>query len=456
MLFKTDDSKLFKQTKLRLASWYIGGISLILAIIGFGVYEAIIHAHRITVEKELKTVAGTLHDNFEIILDTPGKLSDDVEQFFPNLCLVNSSCPSLDNISTYRIGTIDNGQYYLQIFDLSHHLIAYSRNYPKGLSVKKQPDQQIIIKDNQGIRYLQKSYLLHTNNGENWGYLQVARSLEDFDNYLKIVAFILLLGLPLTIILIGVSAWILTGIAMKPVANSYHQIQQFTADAAHELRTPLAAILATIESTLMISFLTENESRNTLETLGRQTQRLSRLVADLLMLSRLDWQLNMTTNHSLKQEIICLNDLIDDLLEEIAYLAVSSKITVTSQINVKSSLEIKGNTEQIYRLLFNLVINAIQYTPTGGKVKIILEQHNKCAIIQIQDTGIGIDNKELPYIFERFYRIDKARSREQGGSGLGLSIAKAIVTAHHGTIQVKSTVRKGSIFTIQLPLLGQF
>lgn len=456
MLFKTDDSKLFKQTKLRLASWYIGGISLILAIIGFGVYEAIIHAHRITVEKELKTVAGTLHDNFEIILDTPGKLSDDVEQFFPNLCLVNASCPSLDNISNYRIGTIDNGQYYLQIFALSHHLIAYSRNYPEGLSLKNQPDKQIIIKDDQGIRYLQKSHLLHTNTGENWGYLQVSRSLEDFDNYLKMVALILLLGFPLAIILIGISAWILTGMAMKPIAKSYYQIQQFTADAAHELRTPLSAILATIESTLMMSHLPKQESINTLETVSRQTKRLSSLVSDLLMLSRLDWQLNLPTNHSLKQETICLNDLIEDLLEEIAYLAVASKITVTSQINVKSSLKIKGNTEQIYRLLFNLVINAIQYTPIGGQVKIILEQHNKCAVIQVQDTGIGIDNKELPHIFERFYRIDKARSREKGGSGLGLSIAKAIVTAHHGTIQVKSTVNRGSLFTIQLPLLGQF
>ena len=452
MLFKTDDSKLFQQTRWRLASWYIGGISLILAMIGFGVYEAIIHAHRITVEKELKTVAGTLHDNFEIILDTPGKLSDDVEQFFPNLCLIDAPCPSLDKISNYRLGTIEKNQYYLKIFDLSDNLIALSRNYPQGLSLNKQSEEQVIIKDNQGVRYLQKSYLLHTNNGENWGYLQVSRSLQDFDNYLRIVALILLLGLPLAIALIGVSAWILTGLAMKPVAKSYHQIQQFTADAAHELRTPLAAIIATIESTLMMSTLTEKEARNTLEIVGRQNQRLSTLVADLLMLSRLDWGLSTTSTASLKKEIICLNDLINDLVEEVAYLAVSSDVSLTPEIRVDYSLKIMGKTEQIYRLLFNLVVNGIQYTPAGGQVKIILEQHHKFAVIQVKDTGIGIDNKELPYIFERFYRIDKARSRERGGSGLGLSIVKALVLAHHGTIQVRSTIGQGSLFIIHLPI----
>ena len=322
------------------------------------------------------------------------------------------------------------------------------------MSLEKQSKEQIILKDNQGRRYLQQSHLLHTNTGENWGYIQVSRSLEDFDSYLKIVALILLLGLPLAIILIGISAWILTGIAMKPVAKSYQEIQQFTGDAAHELRTPLAAILATIESNLMISNLTESESKTTLKIVARQTKRLSSLVADLLMLSRLDWQLNTIANQPIKKEIIYLNDLIEDVLEEVAYLAVSSKVTLTSDIKVKNHLKIKGNTEQIYRLLFNLVVNGIQYTSIGGKVTIILEQDNKYAIIQIKDTGIGIDNQELPYIFERFYRIDKARSREKGGSGLGLSIAKAIITAHYGTIQVKSIVGKGSLFMIKLPIIS--
>ncbi|ACK67589.1 histidine kinase [Rippkaea orientalis PCC 8801] len=443
---------LFKRTRSRLASSYIAGISLVLGLVGFGVYEAIIHAHHITVDKELKTVAGTLHDSLEPILNIPGQLDDKVLQFFPDLCLIDSVCTTDKSLSRYRLGAIQKGQYYIHIFDLSGNLIALSRIQPEGLPRKKHQNKQEILYDSNGIRYLQQSYLLHNQRGQNWGYIQVGRSLEDFDTYLNLVALILLLGLPLTVVVIGISAWILTGLAMKPVIQSYHQIQQFTADAAHELRTPLAAIRATVESTLMTSTLVEAEVRNTLETLARQTQRLSTLVADLLMLSRLDCQLSTTSTTTLKQDKICLNDLISDLLEELAFLAVSSKILIKLQINVNDSIEIGGDIDKIYRLLFNLVINAIQYTPEGGQVTIILEQQNQFAVIKVQDTGIGIDSQELPHIFERFYRINKARSREKGGSGLGLSIAQAIAIAHRGTIKVRSEIGKGSLFTVHLPI----
>lgn len=443
---------LFKKARWRLASWYVAVISIVLGILVIGVYEAIIHAHQMTAEKELKTVAGTLHDSLEPILNTPGKLEKNIMQFFPNVCPVNSPCLSQNNIYNYRLGAIEKGQYYLYFFDMSGNLIALSKQNIKGLDIKKHQKQQEILKDNQGIRYLQISYMLHNKKGQDWGYIQVVRSLEDFDNYLNIVALILLLGLPLAIILIGLSALILTGLAMKPVYQSYCQIQQFTADAAHELRTPLAAILATIESTLMLANVTEQEAKETLQSLKRQTQRLSALVADLLMLSRLDWQLTSNSLNTIKYEKICLNYLINDVLEELAYLAISLQISLEAEIKVNHQIEIIGDTEKIYRLLFNLVVNGIQYTPTGGEVKIILEQKNKLAIIKVQDTGIGINSQELTHIFERFYRIDKGRSRKDGGSGLGLSIVQAIVQAHHGTIEVRSEVNKGSIFIMQLPI----
>ncbi|GBF82214.1 two-component system sensor histidine kinase RppB [Aphanothece sacrum] len=443
---------LFKKARWRLASWYGAVISIVLGILGIGVYEAIIHAHQITVEKELKTVAGTLHDSLETILNTPGKLEDKIMQFLPNLCPVNTTCLSQNNIYNYRLGAIEKGQYYLYIFDLSGNLIALSKQNIKGLDIKKHQKQQEILKDTQGIRYLQISYMLHNKKGENWGYIQVIRSLEDFDNYLNSVALILLLGLPLAVILIGLSAWILTGLAIKPVYQSYCQIQQFTADAAHELRTPLAAILATIESTLMLSTWTEEDAKETLQSLKRQTERLSALVADLLMLSRLDWQLTSNAVSTIKYEKICLNYLINDVIEELAFLAISLQIFLQSEIRVNHRIEILGDPEKIYRLLFNLVVNAIQYTPPKGEVKIILEEKNKLAIIKVKDTGIGINSPESKHIFERFYRIDKGRSRKDGGSGLGLSIAQAIAQAHHGTIEVKSEVEKGSLFIVQLPI----
>jgi len=114
---------------------------------------------------------------------------------------------------------------------------------------------------------------------------------------------------------------------------------------------------------------------------------------------------------------------------------------------------VKGNEEELYRLLFNLVSNAIQYTPAGGEVNLILDASDRHAIIEIKDTGIGMLPQDLNRIFDRFYRINSDRSRHTGGSGLGLAIALAIAKTHQGNIQVKSELGQGSLFTVRLPIL---
>lgn len=446
-------ASLFQKTRWRLTRWYAGIISILLTLLGIGVYEAIIHAHRITLEQELRIVAGTLHDNLQAILIDSEKIEPDINLFLPNLCQVDQICSRLNSTSNYRLNPLEQGQYYIQLFiNLSGKLIAFSGQQPQGISTKKQQQAWKIVKDDQGIRYLQLSYLLHTQSEQNWGYLSVGRSLKDFDNYLQQVGVILLLGLPLGVLLVGFAAWWLAGLAITPLYQAYQQIQQFTADAAHELRTPLAAIRANLESTLMSPKLTEQESRDTFNSLNRQNKRLSALVSDLLMLSRLDWHLMGNSSALLKQEKVCLNDLISDLVEELAPLALSSEITLETKIKVSSPLEIIGDADKIYRLLFNIVSNGIQYTPTQGKVTVTLDHNPKFAIIIVEDRGIGIDSQHIKEIFNRFYRIDKARSRKQGGSGLGLSIAKAIAQAHHGTIQVHSQINQGTKVIIHLPI----
>ncbi|MDY7004211.1 MAG: two-component system sensor histidine kinase RppB [Cyanobacteriota bacterium] len=442
-------NKLFQQTHLSLAGWYVTVMGIILSICSLGFYEAILHAHRITVDREIESVATTIHDSLKTVLEQPGQITVAATRILPDFCLVETSC----NLTPANLkGVPETENYYLRLLDRSNNLIAIAGLRLKKLQLTQTAALQLQTLTSNGKRYRQISLMLHTQDGSEWGYLQVGRSLQDFDEYIKTVTYILLLGLPMGILSIAGASWWLSGKAMRPIYHSYRQIQQFTADAAHELRTPLAAIRATVESTLMLPKLTEVEVRETLEIMARQNQRLSQMVADLLILCRMDSGMEKLPQ---KQECICLNDLVRDIAEEFAFLAVAAKVKLLSEIRVFQPVEVMGNTEQLYRLVSNLVVNAINYTLPEGEVKIILEVNVNSVFIHVKDTGIGIPEREQKRIFDRFYRVNSDRSRQSGGSGLGLSIAVAIAQLHQGNVTVKSLPDRGSTFTLKLPFVSQ-
>ncbi len=443
-----NQNKLFNRTRARLALWYAGVMGLILSVSGFGVYEAIAHAHKVAVDRELESVAGTLHDSIELKLNQPGRLEPIVEELVPNLCHRETSCMTEPSSSSRHIlSAVNQGNYYVRFFDASGQLIAIAGVHSQGLPQVLNKERWQSLKDSKGNVYHQISLSLHTRDNRDWGYFQVGRSLKDFNDYLNKVKWILKLGLPTTLILVGVSSWWLAGLAMQPIYQSYKQIQQFTADAAHELRTPLAATQATVESARSIPDLDEKEVQDILDTIWRQNRRLIQLVADLLLLARLEQQA-VPRRH----QLCCLNDIVSDLVEEFTALAISKSVTLTSAIQVDNPLNVMGDEEQLYRLVSNLIINAIQYTPASGQVTVVLARSDNQALIHVQDTGIGIAPFEQTQIFDRFYRVNSDRSRHTGGSGLGLAIAKAIVQAHQGSLQVQSKLGKGSTFIIRLPL----
>ncbi len=483
MVFRAQN-QLFRERRGRLAIWYAGVMGGILSISALGMYEAIAHAHRITIDREVESVAGTLHDSIEPLLKEPGKLEPEINQLVPNLCLLTAPCfhSTIDNPRhiASQINLSDN--YYIHFVNISGELMAIAGNFiPASVRLTETEPQWYTLKDNQNIRYRQITLPLHTRDNQDWGYLQIGRNQSDFDDYVRTVRWIILVGLPLIMLLVGIASWWLAALAMEPIYQSYQQMQQFTADAAHELRTSLAAVGATVESSLQLPSLNEDEARCTLEVVQRQNNRLSQLVGDLLLLARMERpDLPVATG-----ELIILQDIVNDIAEELAALAREANVELVVDFNLSSELQVRGNEVQLYRMVANLVTNAINYTPREGKVTLILERCHGFALIKVKDTGIGIGMEDKSRIFERFYRAREDRSRKTarrgaeagrilqaletprepcyplglcvggsffGGFGLGLPIAKAISNSHGGSIEVESELDKGSTFTVRLPI----
>lgn len=289
-----NQNKLFRLTRVRLALYYAIVMGLILSLSAFSFYRSVFHAHVVALDSEIETVAGTLHDSIELKLQSPGRLEPLANQLFPNTgnCRQGTTNCIQGQLHPQRhlLGIVTKTSYYIRFFDTSGKLIANAGYYPEGLpDVFNQKTWQF-LKDSKGKEYHQISLSLHTQDYQDWGYMQVGRSLEEFNHYLDSVKLILILGLPIAMAIIAGASWWLSGLAMQPIYQSYRQIQQFTADAAHELRTPLAATGATVESALLMPKIDEPETRDILQTIQRQNQRLTTLVVDLLMLARLDRQ----------------------------------------------------------------------------------------------------------------------------------------------------------------------
>lgn len=277
------------------------------------------------------------------------------------------------------------------------------------------------------------------------GYLQVATPLTETYNQLQEFRLALTLAVPIALGFIGLTGWLLSGIAMQPIRRSYQQLQRFTADASHELRSPLSAILTNAQVGLM---LVSDDSRfqPPLENIVESAKSMGILVNNLLLLARHQGKL---APESLK--LLTLNQLLEEIIAQFRKLAEAQGIQLNYE-QPEQVIKVWADSELLRQVIENLLSNACKYTAIGGSVLLQLVSHSGCAMVQVIDTGIGIPEADLPYIFDRFYRVDAARSLDSGGFGLGLAIAQQIVHAHRGRIHVTSVVGQGSTFQVELPL----
>lgn len=226
--------------------------------------------------------------------------------------------------------------------------------------------------------------------------------------------------------------------------TSFERTRQFTSDASHELKTPLAILLGELEIALRRP-LTSEEYRATIISCLEEVERLTAVVEGLLELSRAD-----AGQVGRRFEQVRFSRLVEEICDDVQILADAKRITVIT--NVQPDIQLDGDPVRLHQALLNVIENAVKYTQEAGRVDVTMTADQRKVAVIVSDTGIGIDADDIPFIFDRFYRVDKARSQRVRGTGLGLAIAKWVVDAHDGTITVNSTPGMGSTFTITLPL----
>ncbi len=221
--------------------------------------------------------------------------------------------------------------------------------------------------------------------------------------------------------------------------------REFVANVSHELRTPLTTVKSYAET--LLDFVKENKTAASFtNTILNETDRMTRLVKDLLVLSSLE------SPAPLNKTVFSLKNMVNDVVSTMSLVASEKGHRLLLKQNSVIP-EFYGDSDKLEQVLYNIISNSIKYTPNGGKITVSLEKNFNDVHIDVEDTGIGIPEKDLARIFERFYRVDKARSRELGGTGLGLAISKGIIDAHGGKIDIKSTPGEGTTVMITLPIV---
>ncbi|MBI5599044.1 MAG: HAMP domain-containing protein [Deltaproteobacteria bacterium] len=471
--------------RTRLTFWYVSLLTVSLVAFGLSSFYALSRVYITRIDEQIHSVAGMIAHT---IVRPPGELR----------------LPRNFDIIFERFFGIRTGGNYIQVLDASGRVAARSSTLEsfelpvsdealKGAAEGRTTYEIVKTFGTYPVRVVTVPVVVRAEGArELVAVVQVGSSLEGMEEIFHYMFYFFGFGIFASVAVASCVGWFLARKALKPVADitrmarrisaerlnerlnitgpedeigrlastfnemiarlerSFRQVKQFTEDASHELKTPLTVMKGEIEVALRGN-PSEDEFKEVMLSTLEEIDRMSHIVKNLLTLARADFTGESGVKMALKP--VRLDGIITERFEQLRKIAVTKGL----------GLEIKGSTPLIVeaeplmlgQVVYNLIDNAVKYTPGGGTVEISLEREGGSAILIVKDTGIGIAPEDLPYIFDRFYRVDRARTREVGGAGLGLSICREIVESFGGLIEVASEPAKGSTFTVRLPLAAR-
>ena len=422
---------MFERSRRRLAYWFTLSMGSILILFAFTVYQR-------QVKEQIREFDAQVYAQTKRI----ASLTNYQQQKGWQIDTDNVSLPNRELLTESSI-------IFIRWYDSKKSLLEFIGSCPEQPSVALPGWQTLQNKcDSNRVQPQNLRQLTLPIRAEQSlvGFLQVAVSIEPLQDSLMRSRVFFSLGVPITLGITGIVSWILGGLAMQPAIRSYEQLQRFTADASHELRAPVAAILSNAQVGLLAPAEDHQQARQRLANIVTQSKLMSTLIANLLFLARHAGKLN--PQDVTKADLV---KLLNSLANEYQTLATEKGLKFNLDLSTQS-LDVYGDHELLQQAIRNLLDNAIKYTPGhGGVVALALAVKSRRVFIRIKDTGIGIPASDLPHIFERFYRVDEARTKDTGGFGLGLAIAQQIIQAHHGKITVESEAGE-TTFEICLPL----
>lgn len=439
---------MFQATRRRLVLWYTTITALLLLLFSTTIY---LYVRSTLIDR----VDDTLKHAIEVV-----ERSLAVERDGDRRLYLNLDATFGDNAQSLEEDRID-----LEWFSPTGKLLWSTFAEPLDVPITNTRTPQTVYLPNRRSPYsrpvLRQIAHLVTIDRQILGYLRVSHPWFEIGRPSRDLAIDLSFGILVMVASVAAMGWWLSGLAMKPVRESYQRLKQFTADASHELRSPIASIQTNVQVALADPDLADCSKATSLHSIERLTRRLGRLVDDLLFLTRQDsgmvqWE----------SQTVSLDALLVEVIEEQTAIAADKDIHLHLDIGEAPETSddpfaVTGHWDRLFRLFVNLVANSIQYTPQGGRIDVFLEylppkspaKPVPAIKVRVSDTGIGIPADALPHVFERFYRVDSSRSH-QGGSGLGLAIADAIARSHNGTLTLDSTLNQGTTVTATFPALS--